>query len=90
MPERSPSEIDRLIQLAKAAAAEHMDLPGAISLIVKSGVDTDAEPYVMLGVLIEGIAHIVAQSIPMEARADVVQAVANMLLDRMAARGLMR
>ena len=56
MPYQKP-EITRLIQLAEEAAARQPDLMAAVVHAVEQANAADADPYVLLGVLVESLAQ---------------------------------
>jgi hypothetical protein len=82
------SEVARLSQLAEQAAASQTDLIAALAKAIKGSAAAEVDPYVLIGVLIEGAAHILVNNIPVEKRAEVGQAMAHLLLDRMGAHGV--
>jgi hypothetical protein len=61
--------VGTLARLAKQAAAEQPDLISLLAEKVKASVASDADPYLLMGTLIEGITHTLA-SIPPERRSD--------------------
>lgn len=80
MPERRHPEIMHLAELAGAAADCTPDVPGHLAVLIKAAGVTD--PYVIMGLLIEGIAHTWASCIPAEQQEVVEKALTRMLLDR--------
>ncbi|HTV66737.1 MAG TPA: hypothetical protein VMD98_14100 [Bryocella sp.] len=80
-------------QLAENVAAigrDVVDVPGAISAFVQYATQHEIDPYVTLGVLVEGIAHTVAEAVPDQKQAETVQGITRLLLERLVARGLVR
>jgi hypothetical protein len=59
-------------------------LPQMISMVGQS----DADPYAVLGVLIEGAASTLTQHVPAERRADTAATLAQLLEERLKAHGL--
>ena len=51
---KDQSELDKLIQLAERAAADEPDPVRALADIIKVVAESDADPYVVIGVLVEG------------------------------------
>ncbi len=88
MPNRPYRAVDELIRRVQRVAANRPDpmhiLAETISLIGESDVD----PYAVLGVLIEGAAHTIAQHIPAERRADTAATLLQLLEERLRAHGL--
>jgi hypothetical protein len=54
---------------------------------MKMAIASDADPYMLAGALIEGIAATVAQKIPPERQGDVAAECVRLLRDRLAAGG---
>jgi len=77
-----------LILLAEQAASEQPDLISVLAEKVKAAVASDADPYLLMGTLIEGITHTLA-SIPPERRHDTARAAVGLLFDRLRAEGLL-
>jgi hypothetical protein len=77
-----------LIRRVQRVAANRPDpmhiLAETISLIGESDVD----PYAIVGVLIEGAVHTIAQHIPAERQADTAATVLRLLEERLSAHGL--
>jgi hypothetical protein len=89
MPDRPFRSVDDLIRRVQRVAASRPDplhiLAQTISIIGESDVDT----YAILGVLIEGAAHTLAQHVPTERQADTATTLMQLLEDRLKARGLL-
>jgi hypothetical protein len=90
MPDRPYPAINALIRRVKRIAAERPDpthiLAETITLIGAS----DADPYAILGVLVEGAVHTVARHIPAERQADAASTLLELLKERLDAHGLPR
>jgi hypothetical protein len=71
-----------LALLAKEAATEQPDLIALLAEKVKAAVASDADPYLLMGTLIEGVTHTLA-SIPLEKQSDTARAAVGLLLDRL-------
>ncbi len=82
--------VRQIAENAEAASLDIMDLPGTISTLVKYAAQHQVDPYVTLGVLVESIAHTVAQSIPDQKQIEAAKGVTRLLLERFAAQGLIR
>ena len=55
-----------------------VDLPAAISLLVKRAIEQEVDPYVTMGVLVESIAHTLAVTIPDQKRIETGKAVTDL------------
>jgi len=62
----------------------------SLSAAIRSALDEDADPYAVIGVLIEGAAYAVGESLPRNERADAAAAVAGLLQERLKAHGVRR
>jgi hypothetical protein len=90
MDDRIVITVRRLAAEIKAASAESIDLPAAIAKLVGEAARLEADPYLTLGVLVEGIAQTVASSIPQQKKRETAKAITHLLLNRFAAQGLLR
>ena len=79
--------VARLALLAEQAAAEQPDLIALLAEVVKKAIASDADPYLLTGTLIEGVAHTLATGIPKERQFDTARAAVGLLLDRLRAEG---
>ncbi len=59
-------------------------LAHVIRLILRDGAD----PYLVIGVLLEGSAYALAEHIPPERQADATEQLIELLMERLKARGL--
>ncbi len=59
-------------------------LAEVIRLVTEDGAD----PYLVIGVLVEGAVHTVARHIPAERQAETTEQLAQLLVERLKARGL--
>jgi hypothetical protein len=80
--------VGNLARLAKQAAAEQPDLISLLADKIKAAVASDADPYLLMGTLIEGITHTLS-SIPLERQSDTATAAISLLHDRLRAEGLL-
>jgi hypothetical protein len=78
-------EIHRLIEQAEQAAAATPDPTSLLAHVIRLTVMTDADPYLILGVLVEGVAHTVATRIPDEGGGEIGREVSNLLVERLKA-----
>lgn len=80
--------IANLILLAKKAAAEQPDLIALLAEKVRAAVGSNADPYLLMGTLIEGVAYTLA-SLPQERQSDTARAAIRLLFDRLQAEDLL-
>ena len=90
MNERISATVRQIASKLGAVPPGTADLPGAIAALVKSAVYQEVDPYIILGVLVESIAHTLARSIPAQKQVEVAKNVTSLLLARFAAQGLIR
>jgi hypothetical protein len=81
-------EIVRLIEQAEQAAAASPDPTSLLAHVIRLVVKTDADPYLILGVLVEGVAHSLATRIPDERRGEIGKEVSHLLAERFKAHGI--
>jgi len=81
---RSPA-VDALIRDVERAAAKEPDLIGATSAIIKFAIDSDADPYLLVGALVEAVAVTIAQKVPAERQRKVAADTLRMMLARLKA-----
>ena len=86
MPDR-PAALDALIRDAEAAATEQTDPLAVLVMLMRLVIRSDADPYLLNGALIEGIAMTIIQRIPAERREEVSRQVMRVLHDRLRAKG---
>ncbi len=88
MPNRRFRTLERLIQQANQASARKPDsvhmLAEAIRVITADGSD----PYLALGVLVEGAVHTVAAHVPAQRQPETVAELTQLLAERLKAHGL--
>jgi hypothetical protein len=78
----------QLSALAEQAAAAHPDLIAALADAIKGAVTSDADPYLLMGTLIEGETQTLS-TIPPERQGDTAKAAVRLLFDRLRAEGLL-
>jgi hypothetical protein len=83
----SESAVSRLSQQAQRAAAEAPDPLAGLSAAIKTALASETDPYVMLGVLLEGATQTLLQHIPVERRLGTLSAALVMFSERLAAKG---
>jgi hypothetical protein len=69
MPDRPFPAVDALIRRVQRVAAERPDPTHILAEVISMIGASEADPYVVLGVLMEGAAHMVAHHIPTERQA---------------------
>ena len=88
MPDRRFKTLERLIQQANRTSsgkpASAQMLAQMIRLITDDGVD----PYLVLGVLVEGAVHTLGKHIPPERQAEAVSEFKQLLAERLKAHDL--
>jgi hypothetical protein len=88
MPDRPYRAVNDLIRRVQRVAANRPDpmhiLAETVSLIGESDVD----PYAIVGVLIEGVVHTIAQHVPAERQAETAATVLRLLEERLSSHGL--
>ncbi|HUB11558.1 MAG TPA: hypothetical protein VMB34_06335 [Acetobacteraceae bacterium] len=78
----SHDAVRRLIALAEEAAAATPDLPGEIAAAISTAMHGPGDPWLLIGVLVEGIAETIKDSIPAERRQECVAAALALLVER--------
>jgi hypothetical protein len=89
-PPRKPPNtrtVRKLSSQADRAAAQVPDPLAALSAAIKTALQSDADPYVMLGVLLEGITQTLITRIPPERHHGTLTAALVLLRRRLAERG---
>jgi hypothetical protein len=80
--------LDAMIRQIEAQAAERPD-PVAIPVgVLKLVIASEADPYLLSGALVEGIASTILQRVPDEKRGEVAVEAVRMLRDRLHAYGI--
>jgi hypothetical protein len=82
--------VGSLIRAAESAAAatKEGDLVANLVALLQSIIRSEADPYLLAGVLAEIIAAIVAQRVPVKRQAEVSRQMVRVLRDRLRAHGL--
>jgi 6,7-dimethyl-8-ribityllumazine synthase len=88
MPKRHYRTLDRLIQQANQASARKPGTVEMLAAMIKLATDDGADPYLVLGVLVEGAVHTLDKHIPKERRAEATEQFGQLLVERLKARGL--
>jgi hypothetical protein len=77
----------RLSDQAERAAAQAPDTLADLSLSIKQALQNEADPYVLLGVLVEGVAQTLITRIPPERYDSTLVALLVKLRERLGERG---
>ena len=89
MPDRRFRAVDGLIGRVQRVAADRPDPVHILAQTISIIGESDVDPYAILGVLIEGAAHTLAQHVPTERQAEnTATTVMQLLEERLKARGL--
>jgi len=88
MPNRHYRTLDRLIQQANQASARKPGTVEMLAAMIKLATDDGADPYLVLGVLVEGAVHTLDKHVPKERRAEATEQFGKLLVERLKARGL--
>ena len=83
MPERPFRAVDELIRRVKRVAADRPDPVHILAQMISIVGESDADPYAVLGVLVEGAAHTLAQYFPAERQAETAVMLIELLEDRL-------
>jgi hypothetical protein len=88
MPDRPFRAVDELIRRVQRVAANRPDPVHILAQTIRMIGESDVDPYAILGVLIEGAAHTLAQHVPPERQTDTTATLMQLLEERLQARGL--
>jgi hypothetical protein len=88
MSKRPFRAVDELIRRVQRVAAGRPDPKHILAQMISMIGESEADPYAVLGVLIEGAVHILAEHIPAERQADTATMLMQVLEERLRARGL--
>jgi hypothetical protein len=88
MPDRPFRAVDELIRRVQRVAADRPDPMHVLAQMISMIGESEVDPYVVLGVLIEGAAHTLAQHIPTERQAETATTLVQLLEERLKAYGL--
>jgi hypothetical protein len=88
MPDRPYPAIDALIRRVQRVAADRPDPTHILAEVISMIGASEADPYTVLGVLVEGAVHTLAQHIPPERQTETATTLLELLQERLKARGL--
>ena len=80
--------IDDLIRQAERAASATPDQIRLVAELVRLIGDQGADPYLLIGVLLESAVHTLAKHIPPERQADTTEQLGRLLVERLRAHRL--
>jgi hypothetical protein len=83
------SELDKLMELAEQAAANEPDPVKVLADSIRTVAGGNADPYLVMGVLIEGAVYLLDTRIPDERRADTAVALLRLVADRLRSTGIL-
>jgi hypothetical protein len=85
MPDRPFRAVDELIRRVQRVAADRPDPTHVLAQMISMIGESGADPYAVMGVLIEGAAHTLAHHIPAERQADTATTLVQLLEERLKA-----
>lgn len=88
MTDPSFAAVEDLIRQAERAAAAKPDRVRLVAELVQLVGERGADPYLLIGVLLEGAVHTLAKHVPVERQQEVTEELGRLLVDRLRARGL--
>jgi hypothetical protein len=88
MRDDSFSAIDDLILQAELAAAAKPNQVRLVAELVGLVGDRGADPYLLIGALVDGAVDTLAKHIPPERQAEATEQLGRLLVERLKARGL--
>jgi hypothetical protein len=88
MPDRPFPAVDALIRRVQRAAASRPDPMHILAQTISMTGEIGADPYAVLGVLIEGAALTIVQHIPAEQQIETAATLVRLLEERLKAHGV--
>jgi hypothetical protein len=88
MPDRSYPAVDNLIRRAQRVAAGRPDAARILAQTISMACPGGADPYAVLGVLIEGTVQTPVEHIPKERQAEIAAMLKQLLDRRLMASGI--
>jgi hypothetical protein len=88
MPDHHFRTLERLIRQANQASSRKPDSVQMLAEVIRLVTDDGADPYLVLGVLVEGAVHTIAKHIPRERQPETTEQLAQLLVERLRAHGL--
>lgn len=90
MPRKPFPAIHDLVRRVEQAAASRPDPVQLVATVIRLIGDRGADPYLLIGVLMEGAVNTLVKHVPADRQTDTAEALAKLLTDRMKACGLDR
>jgi len=81
-------ELDKLIASVKQIALNEPNPVKTLANFIRTIAEGSADPYIVVGVLLEGAVHLLATGIPRERQSDTAAAMLLLLSDSLRANGL--
>jgi hypothetical protein len=88
MPDRPFPAVEALIRRVQRVAASRPDPMHILAQTISMTGAIGADPYAVLGVLVEGAVQTIIQQIPEEQQAETAAALVRLLKERLNARGV--
>ena len=88
MPDRPFPAVDALIRRVQRVAASRPDPMHILAQTISMTGEIGADPYAVLGVLVEGAVLTILQRIPEERQQEAALALIKLLQERLTARGV--
>ena len=88
MPDHHFRALERLIRQANQASSRKPDFVQMLAEVIRLVTDDGADPYLVLGVLVEGAVHTLAKHIPRERQPETTEQLGQLLVERLKAHGL--
>jgi hypothetical protein len=88
MPDRPFPAVEALIRRVQRVAASRPDPMHILAQTISMTGEIGADPYAVLGVLIEGAVQTIVQQIPAEHQAETAATLVRLLKDRLKANGV--
>jgi hypothetical protein len=88
MPDRAFPAVEALIRRVQRVAASRPDPMHILAQTISMTGAIGADPYAVLGVLVEGAVQTIVQQIPAEQQMETVVALIQLLKERLNARGI--
>lgn len=80
--------LERLIQQANQASSRKPDSIEMLAKMIALATDDGADPYVVIGVLVEGAVRTLANHIPAAQQPEATEQLGQLLIERLQAHGL--
>jgi hypothetical protein len=88
MPERTFPTIETLIREVEAQAASRPELPSLLAAVIRMMAESEADPYMLAGVMIEGAVHTLTSRVPAEVQSEAAAALVRLLAERLRENGV--